>query len=35
MADMAFDSLLREVELSANLAIHETVRNQLQHLELA
>src|SRR3954451_11433548 len=35
VADMALDRLLREEEPDADLAVHEAVRDQLQHLDLA
>ena len=35
MPDVALDCLLRKEEPDADLAIHETVRNQLEHLDLS
>src|SRR5437764_7230224 len=35
MTDVALDRLLREEEPNADLAVHEAVRDQLEHLDLA
>jgi len=35
VADVALDRLLAEEEPDADLAVHETVGNELQHLDLA
>src|SRR5215831_7281891 len=34
VADMALDRLLREEEPDADLAVHEAVRDELQHFDL-
>src|SRR3954471_429601 len=35
VADVRLDRLLREEEALADLAVHETVRDQLEHFDLA